>query len=92
MEGSNCMSKRLKSLDECGNVSIADSKKVERILNEKARNSTTYNHNKKVLDEMNKSNLVQFEKKNAFILKVKAIIKFVVIVIICFFVLMLFNH
>lgn len=50
MEGSDCMSKRLKSLDECGNVSIADSKKVERILNEKARNSTTYNHNKKVLD------------------------------------------
>ena len=45
------MAKRLKSLDECGNISIADSRKVNRILDEKAKDSVTYSHNKMIFDE-----------------------------------------
>ena len=86
------MSKRLKSLDECENISIADNRKVNRILNEKAKNSVTYYHNKKIFEKNNESNILPLKRKNTFISKIKMLFKFVVIVILCFIILMMFNH
>lgn len=86
------MSKRLKSLDECENISIADNRKVNRILNEKAKNSVTYYHNKKIFEKTNESNILPLKRKNTFISKIKMLFKFVVIVILCFIILMMFNH
>ena len=86
------MSKRLKSLDECENISIADNRKVNRILNEKAKNSVTYYHNKKIFEKTNESNILPLKRKNTFISKIKMLSKFVVIVILCFIILMMFNH
>lgn len=86
------MSKRLKSLDECENISIADNRKVNRILNEKAKNSVTYYHNKKIFEKTNESNILPLKRKNTFISKIKMLFKFMVIVILCFIILMMFNH
>lgn len=86
------MSKRLKSLDECENISIADNRKVNRILNEKAKNSVTYYHNKKIFEKTNESNILPLKRKSTFISKIKMLFKFVVIVILCFIILMMFNH
>ena len=86
------MSKRLKSLDECENISIADNRKVNRILNEKAKNSVTYYHNKKIFEKTNESNILPLKRKNTFISKIKMLFKFVVIVILCFIILMMFTH
>lgn len=86
------MPKRLKSLDECGNVSIADSRKVNRILDEKAKGSATYNHNKTIFEKTNESNILPLKRENTFISKIKKLFKFVMIVILCFVILMMFNH
>lgn len=80
------MPKRLKSLDECGNVSIADSRKVNRILDEKAKDSATYNHNKMIFDETSKSNIIPLKKRK------HSLRNFIVSVLVIFLILMIIKN
>lgn len=63
--------KRLKSLDEPTNIKIADTKKLNKRINQVAKKSKTYKHNQKVLKTLQMQN----KKESLFVKILKKLTK-----------------